>query len=114
MVNGAQKLYEIICRDEEQCAIKDLANNLNLNSIYKLLLNYFKTQPDVTVELIHHKGIKSAAYIRITGKEINIDDSKPFAELLSYIDGVEIHPRTDGTVQFSLSFFNLYRKERKK
>ena len=96
--------------DETLLNKENIPKRVLVDSIYKILTRRLEGA-DVAISRQSPDRIKSMEYISIVGVKTSFDPSI-VSELLKYVDGLEIYPRTDDKFCINLSFYNLYSKTR--
>ena len=74
---------------------------------------YLRTQlrgTGIKIEAIPNDGYASSGVIRVTAKELVVDDPERFVKMTELASNFEIYPRTDGKLMFALTFYGMTKK----
>lgn len=101
-----RKLTEAIIKDESKTSMINPERLMDIKQACELLApGENSSMYSVSVKL--HDPFQSVGYIRLSGKEIRIDDARAFCRAASLASNLCVTPKTDGTVEIDLTFHDL-------
>lgn len=95
--------------DEATLNIANVPKQLLVDSIFRILHNRL-SGTGITVSRQRPQKVRSMEYIALCFDRASFNPGSMY-ELLSFVDGVEIYPKTDETIQINLAFYNLFSKK---
>lgn len=93
--------------DESTTSIVNPYRMTEFKNALRLVCEVFAGQKDVTVEYQLHEPYQSAGYIRIAGPKLSIMDTEKFYQAVSLASNLCVTPKTNGSVEFDLTFHEL-------
>lgn len=99
-------LAENIEEQENKTSIINPVKYKQIQGVYNAL-RYMTRDSKVKVSCHLHKPYHSTCYISISGKNISFSNPNWFNKISEYASNIEIYPKTDGTTQVNLMFYDL-------
>lgn len=103
------RLGEMIAEQESGISVVD-TQRVNAFVTCETYLRTYLRGKGIKIEAIPNDGYASVGVIRVSAKELWVEDPGLFARMTGLASNYEVYPRVDGKLMFALTFYGMTRK----
>ena len=94
--------------NKDKIKVVNPLRRIDVITSYKIVQNLIGSQEETTIKVEPGKLDLGDVSIRINALSITIHNLNALQQVFKKADSVDIYPKTDGTVQMDIQFFDVY------